>query len=77
MDSLSVYFPWEEDTRLSSKVKVYSKTPVKKKLVSQSVEKSDILASWNFSFYFYQHIKFVYEKVAQDNIKIFAFEVKG
>ena len=77
MDSLSVHFPWEEDTRLSNKVKVYSKTPVKKKLVSKSVEKSDILASWNFSFYFYQHIKFVYEKVTQDNIKNFAFEVKG
>ena len=77
MDSPSVHSPWEEDTGLNNKVKVHSKTPVKKKLVSQSVEKPDILASWNFSFYFYQHIKFVYEKVTQENIKIFAFEVEG
>lgn len=77
MDSPSVHFPWEEDTRLSNKVKVYSKTPVKKKLVSQFIEKSYILASWNFSFYFYQHIKFVYEKGTQESIKIFPFEVEG
>ena len=72
-----MHFLWEEDIRLSNKVKVYSKTPVKKKLVSQSIEKSYILASWNFSFYFYPHIKFVYEKGTQENIKLFPFEVEG